>query len=346
MVTAARTSKGREEVLRVHFTPDDLARVRIAPQPDPLAETILSLHALQAADKHGVALYGWRERTRAGLVPALRPLLELAPAGPGEYLPEVFTHATTSTLADSIDHTWSLPSRQWTADLRATQQLRPRAPRWIHALHHGDREWGRLVREALPRYHAVAVAPYWAQLTAATHSDRARRSVTLADAGVDGLLSTLHPHIRWASPVLHIPCESDADLRLPGSGILLVPTFFWPGPLALVDNAEPERPLVLRYPVALEPAGYRAVWAPSAPTGPDAGLTALLGTTRARVLRAVEATASTSELARRTGTSDATASHHASVLRAAGLVTTRRNGSRVLHELTPLGRALLEAGTL
>ncbi|MEV8289419.1 ArsR/SmtB family transcription factor [Streptomyces niveus] len=328
-------------MLRVHFTPEDLARVRIAPHPDPLAETILSLPALQASGSHGVALSGWRERTRTGVVPALRPLLELAPAGPGEYLPEVFTHATGVTLDEGLDHTWSLPRRQWMADLRATDQLRPRAPRWIHALHHGDREWGSLVRRALSRYHAVAIAPYWAQLTAAAHSDRGSRAVTLADAGVDGLLSTLHPAIRWTSPVLHVPCASDADLRLPGSGVLLVPTFFWPRPLALVDNADPERPLVLRYPVALDLADHRALWAQPAPTGPDGGLAALLGTTRARVLQAVENTASTSELALRTGISDATASHHASVLRAARLVTTRREGSGVRHELTPLGRALL-----
>ncbi|WP_330173195.1 helix-turn-helix domain-containing protein [Streptomyces sp. NBC_01498] len=331
-------------MLRVHFSPDDLARVRIAAHPDPLAETILSLPALQSAGGHGVALSGWRERTRAGWVPALRPLLELAPAGPGEYVPEVFAHATGVTLADGIDHTWSLPRRQWAADLRATDQLRPRAPRWIHALHHGDREWGGLVRGALSRYHAMAITPYWAQLTAAARSDRAGRAAALADSGVDGLLSGLHPDIRWASPVLHVPCESDGDLRLAGSGVLLVPTFFWPKPLALVDNADPGRPLVLRYPVVHELADHRAVWAPSALPGPDGGLAALLGTTRARVLRAVETAASTSELARRTGISDATASHHTGVLRAAGLVTTRRDGNRVRHALTPLGRALLGAG--
>ncbi|EST18132.1 ArsR/SmtB family transcription factor [Streptomyces niveus] len=332
-------------MLRVHFTPDDLARVRIAPHPDPLAETILSLPALQSPGSHGVALSGWRERTRTGVVPALRPLLELAPAGPGEYLPEAFTHATASTLEEGLDHTWSLPRHQWTADLRATDQLRPSAPRWIHALHHSDREWGSLVRQALSRYHAMAIAPYWAQLTAAAHSDRGTRAMTLADAGVDGLLSTLHPAIQWNSPVLHVPCASDADLRLPGSGVLLVPTFFWPSPLALVDNADTERPLVLRYPVALDLANYRALWARSAPTGSDGGLAALLGTTRARILRAVDNAASTSELALRTGISDATASHHTGVLRAAGLVATRREGSRVRHELTPLGRALLGSGS-
>ncbi|MFG2999632.1 winged helix-turn-helix domain-containing protein [Streptomyces sp. NPDC048340] len=335
-------------MLRVHFAPDDLARVRIARSPDPLAETILSLPVLQGSGPHGVALAGWRARTRGSLRPSMRPLLELAPARAGEYVPEAFTHAATATLPDSLDHTWSLPRHQWAADFLATEQLRPHAPRWIHALHHGDREWGALVRNALLKYHAVAVAPYWAQLLAAAHADRSRRALVTADSGVDGLLATLHPEVRWASPVLHVPCRTDADLRLSGRGLLLVPTFFWPEPLALLDNADPGRPLVLRYPIALDLADYASVWAaprassaPPAPPGPGGALAALLGATRARVLRAVETPASTGELARRTGTSPATASHHATVLRTAGLLTTERDGSGVLHALTPLGRVLL-----
>ncbi|MFF7296033.1 helix-turn-helix domain-containing protein [Streptomyces sp. NPDC008265] len=328
-------------MLRVHFTPEDLARVRVARCPDPLAETVLSLPVLQAGGPGGVELAGWRERTRGGLRAVMRPLFDLAPAGLGEYVPEVFTHAATGTLADSIDHTWSLPRLQWAADLDAVAQQRPRAPRWIHALHHGDREWGAAVREALSAYHAVAVAPYWAQIAATAHADRTGRALTLADCGVEGLLAGLHPEVRWAAPVLHVPCEADADLRLAGRGLLLVPTFFWPKPLALVDNADPGRPLVLRYPVARDLSAYGRVWAPTAPPRPDGALGALLGSTRARVLRAAETPASTAELGRRTGTSPATASHHATVLRAAGLLTTDRAGNGVRHVLTPLGRALL-----
>jgi DNA-binding transcriptional ArsR family regulator len=44
------------------------------------------------------------------------------------------------------------------------------------------------------------------------------------------------------------------------------------------------------------------------------------------------------------GISLAAASEHASVLRDAGLITTHRNGSSVLHVLTPLGAELLHAG--
>ncbi|MFF6793758.1 winged helix-turn-helix domain-containing protein [Streptomyces filamentosus] len=332
---------GEQPVLRIHFTAEDLARVRVARVPDPLAETVLSLPVLQDGGPGGVAFAGWRERTRGGLRAAMRPLFELAPAGVGEYVPEVFGHAATGTLADSLDHTWSLPRLQWTADFDAVVRQRPRAPRWIHALHHGDPEWGSVVRRALSAYHAVAVAPYWAQIAATAHTDRTRRALALADTGVEGLLAGLHPEVRWTAPVLHVPCEADADLPLAGRGLLLVPTFFWPKPLALTDNADPGRPLVLRYPVARDLSDYGQVWAPSAPRRPDGALGALLGSTRARVLRAAEAPASTAELGRRTGTSPATASHHATVLRTAGLLTSDRYGNGVRHALTPLGRALL-----
>ncbi|WP_313905436.1 helix-turn-helix domain-containing protein [Streptomyces sp. SLBN-31] len=42
--------------------------------------------------------------------------------------------------------------------------------------------------------------------------------------------------------------------------------------------------------------------------------------------------------------SPATASHHATVLRNARLITTRREGRAVLHTITSLGLALLEHG--
>ncbi|HEY3478815.1 MAG TPA: winged helix-turn-helix domain-containing protein, partial [Streptomyces sp.] len=77
---------------------------------------------------------------------------------------------------------------------------------------------------------------------------------------------------------------------------------------------------------------------------PGPSLAALLGRTRARVLVTVAgARCNTSELAERTGTSLATASQHASVLRASGLITSSRSGKSQIHEVTPLGLGLIRA---
>jgi DNA-binding MarR family transcriptional regulator len=72
-------------------------------------------------------------------------------------------------------------------------------------------------------------------------------------------------------------------------------------------------------------------------------LAGLLGRGRAAALEAIALArgCSTTELARALSCSAASASQHASVLRAAGLIVTRRTGGSVRHTVTPLGRALL-----
>lgn len=70
-----------------------------------------------------------------------------------------------------------------------------------------------------------------------------------------------------------------------------------------------------------------------------------MGRTRAAVLAAAADGCSTTGLARRLGISPATASQHASVLRRAALITTRRDGKAVLHTTTHLGTALLASTT-
>jgi hypothetical protein len=72
-------------VLRIHFTEDDLARIRISAEPDPMWETLLSLHMLQ--ERETPPMYAaWRTRVVRHLDPSLRPLLALAP--PKGYSPD------------------------------------------------------------------------------------------------------------------------------------------------------------------------------------------------------------------------------------------------------------------
>ncbi|WP_171165218.1 winged helix-turn-helix domain-containing protein [Streptomyces sp. I05A-00742] len=332
--------------LRVHFDAEDLARVRITPVPDPLAEATFSLPLLQSPGLGAPALDGWRQRSLRRLSPAVRPLLELAPAGLDEYVPEAFIRVRGSaSLEDSLRSTWSMPRRIWTADLSVTEEWRPTVPRWIGDLHTGDREAALLVDRGFRAYYDAAIAPYWPQLAASAHADRTHRARVLADHGVEGLLAGLHPSLRWESPVLHAPCTMDVDLHLGGRGVLLTPTFFLTAPVMRLDSADPDAPLEVRYPVARDPGAYRSVLVPAGTRpGELAHLEALMGRTRARVLAAAATGGSTAQLARGAGVSPASASEHATVLRTAGLITTRRAGSAVHHELTPLGRALLENG--
>jgi DNA-binding transcriptional ArsR family regulator len=75
---------------------------------------------------------------------------------------------------------------------------------------------------------------------------------------------------------------------------------------------------------------------------PDA-LAAVLGRGRAQLLTELAAPVSTTELARRTGMSAGGVSQHLTALRAAGLVTTRRQGRMLLSARTDLADALVSA---
>jgi DNA-binding transcriptional ArsR family regulator len=74
-----------------------------------------------------------------------------------------------------------------------------------------------------------------------------------------------------------------------------------------------------------------------------AGLAAVLGRTRAKAIRAIAVGCTTTEVAQVLGVATTTASEHATVLRNARLINTRRRRNVVLHTLTPLGMALLDA---
>ncbi|MDQ7904361.1 winged helix-turn-helix domain-containing protein [Phytohabitans sp. ZYX-F-186] len=144
----------------------------------------------------------------------------------------------------------------------------------------------------------------------------------------------------WQSPVLLSPYPEDYDLHLGGRGLLLVPSFFcWRTPVTLIN---PELPPVLVYPVERDPhwLGHHPGKTPACG---DRAVAALLGSTRAAVLDTVgRAPATTKEIAHRLRISAPSASEHATILRGAGLIATRRSGNTVLHSLTPTGAALLD----
>jgi DNA-binding transcriptional ArsR family regulator len=100
---------------------------------------------------------------------------------------------------------------------------------------------------------------------------------------------------------------------------------------------QPGRPAGLFYPTT--PAV-----APSAPPGHTDSLPAVLGPARARALRTIaRGPCTTMDLAAALGIAPPSASAHTNTLRAAGLISTTRQGKSVRHALTPLGHDLLGA---
>ena len=54
-------------MLRIHFTPQDVARTRVATSVDPLWEIVLSLHVLQMREPP-VAFHQWRAVARENIL--------------------------------------------------------------------------------------------------------------------------------------------------------------------------------------------------------------------------------------------------------------------------------------
>jgi DNA-binding transcriptional ArsR family regulator len=111
--------------------------------------------------------------------------------------------------------------------------------------------------------------------------------------------------------------------------------FVWP--LACSMTVDPWPPAVV-YP----PRGVGTLWAPRNGDG-QAALDALLGRTRATVLRALEAPCSTTELSRRLELTPGAVSLHLTVMHDAGLLIRQRAGRSVLYRASAIGEALLAA---
>jgi DNA-binding transcriptional ArsR family regulator len=331
-----------DEMLRIHFSDTDLARTRVAAAPDPLFEIATSLHRLQS--RRGRWAYaGWYRATRQqlrekGLEPLVRKvLLPLYPRA--EYFPDFLTPVQAlEGFGAGVQSLLATPPRRVLEEITLLDRT-VGAPSWAWQL---DRlESRKEFAGALRAYHEAVVVPCQEQVRARIEAERAVRARGFLDGGVEGMLAGLGPMMRWRPPVLEVayPTQApDRDLYLNGRGLTLVPSFFnWGEPVAFAD---PQLPPVLWYSLLHEPDARAAAHGGDAPGRP---LTALLGRARAVALHAAATGATTGEIARAAGVSASSASRHATALRDAGLVTTTRYGSSVLHTLTPLGASMLRA---
>ncbi|MFJ8647322.1 ArsR/SmtB family transcription factor [Streptomyces sp. NPDC093546] len=328
-------------MLRIHFTGADLAGVRMAARPDVLWETVLSFHRLR--DRRGALVYGeWRSETRTRLNGETRLLGALVPQR--GYFPDFLTPPEgLGGLDTALEALRETPPARIGTELALLAASRPGAaplPGWAAGLVEGRTEPFSRLLGALRGYHRAAIEPYWTYIQSRVEADRAVRGRALLDGGADELLASLPPTLRWRSPVLEADYPVDRDLYLDGRGLLLQPSFFCRG--TPVVYRDPDLPPVLVYPVTHSDAP--AAGEPAGGGGASSSLGRLVGHTRSAVLKAIGHGGTTSELARRAGVSLASASQHAGVLREAGLVVTLRQGSSVLHTLTPLGAALLHGG--
>lgn len=210
-------------------------------------------------------------------------------------------------------------SRQPTTDERVLTVLRDPAVTTILA-------------EALSAAWHELVAPDWPALRAVMERDVVHRGALLSSGGWSAAFVGLHKRLRWHDGTIELDGMA-GTFPLDGAGLLLVPSVYvWPKVAAYTN---PPWPKALVYPAR----GTAALWEPAAAIPPDA-LASLLGRTRARLLVALSAPASTTQLAKSLALAPGAVGDHLAVLRNSGLATRARAGRSVLYRRTPLGDAL------
>ncbi len=323
--------------VRVHFTAADLARTHVVAQPDPIWELVLSVHVLMGENPRRT-FPEWRRTLPNGeqrdeLRRIVRVLVApLAPPGP--YFPDFMTPIESGAGFEfGLEAIARTPRRRVRRELAMIRPL-PGSGGWLAAVAEGRAVTWSVVTSALRTYFDRALRPFWPTISARVESEYLRRGRLRVASGVDGMLASLGPVLRWDPPVLTVEGPSDRDVLLNGRGLTIIPSYFATGhPIMIFD---PELPQIVLFPAA--PSG-------TAPVVPSRALADLLGPTRAAALQAIARGCTTSELAATLGVSVSTASEHASVLRRAGQITTARRGHAVWHALTPLGFALLQGAS-
>jgi DNA-binding transcriptional ArsR family regulator len=278
----------------------------------------------------------WAEQVRGRLADLdLLPLLALMP--PDGYVPDFLSPPPSSPLVrfeDELERVRSIPARQVVRELEffrsqhegglpAPAQPIARNPR---------REVARLA-DTLAEYWRRAVEPYWPRVLSLLSADLRHRATRLTERGPAGLFADLHPTVTLDGDWLHVDQAWQGVVELDGRGLLLVPTAFsWPRPSVI--SLRPWQPTLI-YPAR----GVALLWEPERESAPE--LAAVMGETRARLLAALDAPRTTTELARVLDLSPGGVSQHLSALAAAMLVSRRREGRVVLYARTSLGEALV-----
>jgi DNA-binding transcriptional ArsR family regulator len=320
-------------MIEIVLSPADLGRVRFV--HSPVRELVASLRTLQ--DPHRRLVYA----------PWLRQLPDLSSVD----------LRLLSALSPLSAHSWSFlapelgsESVELADELRliaATEPARVRReidryaadgpPAQLRALYDDPRrELARVVDE-LAEYWRLAVEPVWDRVRALVSDDVFYRMDLFAHRGLSGVLESLHPQLSFAGDRLLVDkphhCVRRNDLT--GDGLVLVPCLFtWPALLVACCGDEPAS---LIYPVRRvgELMDERVVG------GEDEPLAALVGRSRAAILRALAEPRSTLSLARQLELTPAAVSQHLKVLKASGLAVARRRGRTVLYHRTAAAVTLL-----
>ncbi|QUQ64467.1 ArsR/SmtB family transcription factor [Kutzneria sp. CA-103260] len=320
-------------MLRVHLRAEDLARVRFATAPAPILETVMMLLELRnRPHPRGRGPHDWRPRARSAISSSARPLVQLVAHQHHALYLDVLTDDAEQAFQVVRDTATSVHAENLA---RIEQTATVPIPAWLRRYADGDAAVLDVLDDALRAFHATCLAPQWSSVTARFHDDIGHRMNTLGTHGLAAMINALSPDLCLTGSTLTARYPWDRDVHLHGHGLVLMPSAFWTGHPRITWDPLDQSRFVLVYPA--RPNDRTTGLFP----GKGDALAALVGATRAAVLRALAQPSTTGEVAGHVGISVSSASEHTTALRNAGLVTSHRLGRAVHHHLTQLGFSVL-----
>jgi DNA-binding transcriptional ArsR family regulator len=316
------------------FGLQDLARTRFA--ISPMYELVASLRAIREPDQAALHLPWIREAIPIAAGLDLEMPFALIPTTAG-YLPDFLTpppSTPTVSFEEELELVRTTPAAQVRNDVGWLLGGRP-PPASVRPLLERPRSALDRLARGLEDFWRLAVEPHWPRIRALLEADLAYRSQRLTEGGPALLFTDLNPAVRWLGDRIEVDQMHEATVPLRDQGLLLVPSAFRWEKVSSITEA-PWQPTLL-YPAR----GVGLLWEPGAPE-PGEGLASVLGQTRATLLAALDAPASTTQLAARLELSPGGVSQHLAALREAGLVAGQRQGRSVLYARTELADRLLE----
>lgn len=323
-------------MITIRLSADDVSRIRFA--FSPVWEAVTSVRALSnnsARSVHGPWLHKIAPIAGGDDLQLLRALIP--PVG---YIPDFITPAPprrSTSFESGLAAIAATPHHLVVREIGTLHYEHPH-PVLPELMADPAKALDRIT-SALDSYWRRTIEPDWRRMRALLQEDLAFRLDELAAGGVDRLFRNLHPSVRFSGDRIEIDRPYCCDgVPLPGQGLLLVPCVFaWPA--ALPVTAAPHVPTIT-YP----PRGLGRLWESQQDVS-ESPLADLVGRTRAAIMGHLDLPMSTTHLAHQLGVSAPTLSVHLSILRAAGVVDSRRDGRAVLYYRTPLGTQLLTTST-
>lgn len=322
--------------MEFRLAPDDISAIRFGLSP---GHELCHAVRVLANPQHHPLQWGWLRITRDAVPERAFALLRLV-VGDDGYMPDFLTSTPSWDLSPDEEL-----ARLRVADLDAMRvdfskravRSEGRARELLLGMQDEPQRARAAIGDAFEELWHATLGTAWPTIERMLRADIGARSRRTSTHGIAEMVGSIHAAVSWAPDAVRVALAKHEEvLDCRGSGLVLVPSVLSRRCAALT---EPPAQPTLFYPAL----GVTETWTESAAA--DEALAGLLGDGRARMLRCLQEPRSTTEAAAATTLAISTASHHLAVLRAAGLVDSRRVGSAVLHARTPLGDALVAGAT-